>query len=246
MALFSRAPKVETPPAEPVEPTAAQQQEQLATVISQSIVTALAPLLQQRAEPRPEPQPPEPEPEPDEDPETTAKLTKIASRIYQQQSQPYAHIFESALPSVVRHQVVNNLSQGQSIIYKKYEKEVDAAIAAATRQNPAAAANPEVHRKAIALVLGEHSDEIEQLVINRLTPEDLPKTFAFPNSNKQDEVKFQPTELQTQQRDSYNIANPRGGWTEEMVDYYSNFKPGSWSDIVQQHREKQAALRGEK
>ena len=243
MPLFGKGrvtPQQAAPEGEETAKPQELSQQEFAQVISQGIVNALTPLLQQQAPPRP---PPEPEPEPDEDddPASTARFTKIATKVAQQQAQPYAHIFEHALPSVVRNQVVNNLNEGQKVIYNKYSKEVDAAIASASRNNPTAASNPEVHRKAIALVLGEHSDEIEELVLQRLRPEDLPKTFVFPNSNMQSAKSFEPTELQTQQRESYNISNPRRGWTEEDVAYWSDFKPGYWSDIVAQHKTRQSA-----
>lgn len=152
---------------------------------------------------------------------------------------PYADIFAGSIPQLARDSAVGKLSDGQQIMYKKYQKEVDDYVNFATRTNPALAGDPRIHTRAIKLMLGEHVDEIEKLVLEKMTEEDLPPRFARSsdsggsNDPKVELSSFEQDSLEYYQTRKNNIKQQ---WTPESYKYYKSIKPGFMHDMVAQHK----------
>lgn len=175
------------------------------------------------------------------DPKEEARTRKIIREEMQSSMLPYAQAFDSAVPSTVRNEVVATLTPGQKMIYDKYKNEVDTLI----NQNatsPAARANPVVHRKAISMVLGDHSDEIETLSLQNATAEDVPHLGIPTPATTTVTQGPQLSETEKQFVDVYASATRRGeSWTPESWDYYKNIPAGYLPQMIAEHKRRKAA-----
>jgi hypothetical protein len=244
MALFGR--KTE-PPVNPEQQ--ADSNTQLATTIATAVATALQPMFQRQQFAPANPEPPqrdEPPPQDDIDPDEAARIARVAGRVFQQGVGSYQQAFNNAMPEIVRDTVVNKLTEGQRIIYERHKGEVDHSLDVAAKSDPSVRANPEFHRKAIALVLGEHTDEIEQVIRERMQAEDLPVHLQPPNTSQAGQQHAEPlTELERNQVDYFNSsssAGRRSSWDADNLRYYKTIKPGYLSDMIAEHKARQAAV----
>ena len=151
---------------------------------------------------------------------------------------PYAEAFETAVPSLVRSQVVQTLTQGQQLIYNKYKHEVDDTLNRNLRGNPEALVNPDTHRRAIEMILGRHSDEIETLSLQNATAADVPHLVP-PSSNTTPttpEPQLSENDRTFVQQFSFGSRNPNE-WTPQTYDYYKNMPKGYLHEMVARHKQ---------
>ena len=226
MALFGRKiePQAEAPPAA-VEAT----QPSVADIVAQ-VLQQVLPLTQPAAV---QPAQSAELEEEQATPEEIARMTRVA----QQVMSGHAAIFERAMPSIVRQNVVNGLTEGQRIIYERYKAEVDAGVTRACANNPALQAVAEIHENAIALTIGRHADEIEKVVLERARPEDLPPTFSMPSA--QSSPGSAVIEATDEEKDWVAYFAPRSrqrSWDVETMRKFKQIKPGSMQDMIDQYK----------
>lgn len=169
------------------------------------------------------------------DPRAEERTRRIIREEMQTNMAPYAEAFNSAVPATVRAEVVATLKPGQKMIYEKYKNEVDALI----NQNaatPQAKANPVVHRRAISMILGDHSDEIEALSLQHATAEDVPH-LGIPTSSAAAAAAAQGPQLNTNEK----LMVEAYRWDSENYDYYKNIPKGYLHEMTAWHRAQKKA-----
>lgn len=239
MPLFSRGtpPPVTTPPVE--TPPQATDVEAVVTRVLEKLV----PMLQPQAAPVVASA--EPAAEEEIDPEERQRITRVASDVTRTMTDPYAAVFNQAMPEVVRDIVVRGLDEGERIMYDRYKGEVDGFVARATAGNPSLRAVPDIHRNAIDLMLGKHSGEVARLAIERVTAQDLPTQFQPPNTTGGSTS--QPTAATQEEQgqvDYYTQSSRRVAWDVETARHYRDLKPGYLHEMIAEHRAKIAAKQG--
>lgn len=235
MALFGRSkptePAAETPPA--VNP--AIDVGAIATQVAQILQPTFAAMI-----PQPQPQPTavvQAEPDEDDDPALTERITRIARNTTAAMSSPYTDMLGATLPSIVRTQVVAELTEGQRMIYEAHKDEVDASIENAFKTNPAKKSDPEVHRRAIKLMFGNHLDEVERITLQRATVADLPPTFAFPGGFRQAAAEEeQLTPLQSNAVEYFNGSSKKADWTAATLKHYNDLPRTYLKDMIAEHK----------
>ncbi len=248
MALFRRAtptaivndtstPTGDTPPAEPTNDAAAMEDRIVGRLMG--VLQGLNPPATQN----PSAPATEATTDPDADVDATEleRIDRRSAKQFQQQIEPWSGVLTKALPGLIRNQVVSTLSPGQQKLYHKYSKEVDALM---KNVHPAGQAEEMVHKKAINQVLGDHLDEVEELIVQSLKAEDLPPSFSWPttssNGSSESEVPVLDKDMQYHLQEA-NRNNPRRRMTEEEVAYWSETPTGlSVQQMIEWHKENQA------
>lgn len=236
MGLFGNKKSVGTEEAASEAPSPATsenftpaQAEQIARIVAQAVANVQG---QQQTAPVASAESADDEPP---DPRADERMRRIMQEEMRTTMMPYAEAFNSAVPATVRAEVVATLKPGQKMIYEKYKNEVDALInqGAAT---PQAKANPTVHRRAISMVLGDHSDEIEALSLQHATAEDVPH-LGIPTSSAAAAAAAQTPKLSETEK---TLAEGFR-WTPEQFEYYKNIPKGYLFEMVASHRQQKAA-----
>lgn len=242
MGLFTR----NSPPVTKTETPPATQEVNIENVASR-VVEMLKPIL---AQPQPQAAPQVQQVEDNDDdttPEERARITRVAGDVTKSLTGPYADIFNLTMPSYARSAAVNNLTEGQRIIYDKYKDEVDAGVDRACANNPTLKAVPMIHENAIKLVLGSHSDEIEQLVISRLTADQLPATFSMPNTTGGGAASEDaPTQSEQEWVGFFAPRSRQRDWDVNTMREFKSIKPGFLHEMVAEHKARKAAKEGTK
>jgi hypothetical protein len=246
MALFSRktesseAPATTTTAETPTPPAAGAQidYDKIISGVTENLRGIVQPQQQQQQQPQVD--------DGDNDfadmtPEERRRAERIADRAAQNAVAPYANIFAGSIPQLARDNAVAQLTEGQQMMYKKYQKEVDEYVSFATKTQPAMAGDPRIHTRAIKLMLGEHADEIERLAFQHMKEEDVPPQFARPSANSTDKTNtveltpFEQNSLEYYQTRKNNLTKK---WTPEDYKYYKNLKPGYMHEMVAEHKER--------
>lgn len=243
MALFGKKVVELQPAAEPlVQPSAAPDISAIVTQVLEQVLPALM-----RAQPQAQPAQQQ-EQEPDLDPtevEERERLTRVVTGVVNSVTAPYANVFNRTMPGFARESAVRELSEGQAIIYQRHIKEVDEAVDRACSINPSLKAAPEIHANAISLILGKPNvlAEIEQLVLQRAKPEDLP-SFVVPNATGGTGSSVAADAATKEEADWVSFFAPRSrqrSWDVESMRKFKNIKPGTLAEMVAEYKEMQAA-----
>jgi hypothetical protein len=170
------------------------------------------------------------------EPEEEARITRVAGKLYRDQVMPYANMLGQTIPALAFNQARSELQEGQRLILDRHKDEYNANISLA---DPTARAHPEVIRRAIYMVLGAHSDEIESLVVERMTKDDLPPHLQLPTAPASAATQEPTLSAKEQEFVSYfdSLGRSKGRrWDNTQYDYYKNIPRGTLADMVAAHK----------
>lgn len=238
MSLFGNKPKVATSPPATDTPPAVVAAPSIDDIVSR-VVETLKPLIQQPA-PTVQQQQADTTVDDDTTPEEHQRISRIANQTVRDVTNPYAEVFNMAMPGLVRDSVVRGLNEGQRIIYERHKDEVDASVDRACSNNPSLKGVAEIHKRAISLVLGDHSDEIEELVIARITHDQLPVGFSIPNTTSGGSGGADAPTREEQDWVAHFAPRSRDkDWDVDKMRYYKSIRPGFVHEMIAEHRERQ-------